>query len=138
MQGTTVGIRFGQFDRSPAKGRFEGGGLLALNATHADAATDRFAYKLSVGMFMQEPLLRPTGFLPGTVTRYPRVRQTRGSRGKPRLDARSADYDFAATARRTLVFIAGGLCGRHRRNHPWRTRTALAIRTRLDVQNTAG
>src|SRR5690348_6956673 len=49
MQGTTVGIRFGQFDRSPAAGRFEGGGLLAVNATHADAPTDRFAYKLSMG-----------------------------------------------------------------------------------------
>src|SRR5436190_9014614 len=52
MQGTTVGIRFGQFDRSPIEGRFEGGGLLSINTTHADAPSDRFAYKVSAGMFM--------------------------------------------------------------------------------------
>lgn len=106
MQGTTVGIRFGQFDRSPAAGRFEGGGLLAVNATHADAPTDRFAYKLSMGIFMQEPLLRPTGFLPGTVTPYPAF-VNQGTR-QPRFDAR-ADYDLA-DGRRKLV-VAGGIAG---------------------------
>ena len=106
MKGTSVGIRFGQFDRSPAEGRFEGGGLLALDATHAAAPSDRFAYKVSAGMFMQEPLLRPAGFLPGTVTRYPAF-VNEGTR-QPRLDAR-ADYDLA-DGRRTLV-IAGGIAG---------------------------
>src|SRR6188768_3987890 len=32
MQGTSVSIRFGQFDRSPAGGAFDGGGLFAISA----------------------------------------------------------------------------------------------------------
>jgi len=106
MRGTTVGVRFGQYDRSPAEGRFEGGGLLAVNALHADAPSDRFAYKVSAGMFMQEPLLRPPGFLPGTTTPYPAF-VNEGTR-QPRLDAR-ADYDLA-DGRRTIV-LAGGIAG---------------------------
>jgi iron complex outermembrane receptor protein len=103
MQGTTIGFRFGQFDRSPGEGRFEGGGLLALNATHARAPSDRFAYKVSAGMFLQEPLLRPAGFLPGTQTRYPAF-VNEGTR-QPRLDVR-ADYDLA-DGRRKLVIETG-------------------------------
>ena len=106
MQGTTVGIRFGQFDRSPIGGRFEGGGLLSVHATHADAPSDRFAYKVSAGMFMQEPLLRPTGLVPGTLAQYPMF-VNEGTR-QPRLDAR-ADYDLADGRRRLI--IAGGIAG---------------------------
>src|SRR5436190_1410692 len=59
MLGTTVAIRFGQFDRSPAGGPFDGGGLFSINATHASATSDRFAYKISGGWLAQEAFLRP-------------------------------------------------------------------------------
>src|SRR5581483_1066749 len=49
MQGTTVSIRFGQFDRSPPDGAFDGGGLFSISATHAEATNERFAYKVSGG-----------------------------------------------------------------------------------------
>src|SRR5689334_21037881 len=43
MTGTTLSIRFGQFDRSPAGGGFDGGGLFTFSATHAEAPSDRLA-----------------------------------------------------------------------------------------------
>src|SRR3954462_15393237 len=68
MQGTSVSIRFGQFDRSPTGGKFDGGGMFSVNATHARATSDRFAYKLSAGFLAQEAFLRPTGTIEGTGT----------------------------------------------------------------------
>src|SRR3954463_1389269 len=46
LQGTTATIRFGQFDRTPVGGTFDGGSLVSVGATHARAATDRLAYKV--------------------------------------------------------------------------------------------
>jgi outer membrane receptor protein involved in Fe transport len=105
MAGTSVAIRFGQFDRSPAGGRFDGGGLFSISATHAQATSNRFAYKISAGLFAQEAFLRPTGVLPGTQTLYPAFLNA-GTR-QPRFDAR-ADYDLEGG--RKLVF-AGGIAG---------------------------
>ncbi len=61
MAGTSASIQFGQFDRTRRGERFDGGGLFTINATHAVAPSDRFAYKVSGGMLTQEPLLRPVG-----------------------------------------------------------------------------
>src|SRR5205823_2195379 len=66
MLGTSLSIRFGQFDRSPSGGQFDGGGLFSVSATHAHATNDRLAYKISAGLLAQEPFLRPTGVVPGT------------------------------------------------------------------------
>ena len=63
MQGTSVTIRFGQFDRSRAGGPFDGGGLFSVHATHAEATSSRFAYMVSAGLLTQEPFLRPTGLV---------------------------------------------------------------------------
>jgi outer membrane receptor protein involved in Fe transport len=106
MQGTSVAIRFGQFDRSPPGARFDGGALFSISATHARAMNDRFAYKISAGLLAQENFLRPTGTVPGTATPYPPF-ANRGTR-QPRLDAR-VDYDLA-DGRRKLV-LAGGISG---------------------------
>src|SRR4029077_12053330 len=86
MQGTSVSIRFGQFDRSRPGGSFDGGGIFSVSATHAEATSDRFAYKISGGLLTQEPFLRPTGNVPGTATPYPAF-ENRGTT-QPRLDAR--------------------------------------------------
>jgi outer membrane receptor protein involved in Fe transport len=106
MQGTTVGVRFGQLDRSRSGGPFDGGGILALNATHARATSDRFAYKISAGLLTQEPFLRPVGNVPGTVTPYPPF-ENRGTT-QPRLDGR-ADYTLKGSGR--TIVVAGGFAG---------------------------
>ena len=106
MQGTSIAIRFGQFDRSPAAGPFDGGGLFSISATHAQATSDRFAYKISAGLFAQEAFLRPTGTVPGTQTSYPAF-ANRGTT-QPRVDAR-ADYDLEDGQRK--IVLAGGIAG---------------------------
>jgi outer membrane receptor protein involved in Fe transport len=106
MPGTSLAIRFGQFDRSPAEGSFDGGGIFSVSATHARATSDRFAYKISAGLLTQEPFLRPAGNVPGTATPYP-VFENRGTT-QPRLDAR-ADYDLEDG--RQKIILAGGIAG---------------------------
>ena len=55
MPGTRFALRFGQFDRSLPDGSYDGGGIFSLNAMHAAAPSDRFAYKVSAGLMTQEP-----------------------------------------------------------------------------------
>jgi iron complex outermembrane receptor protein len=103
---TSASIEFGHFDRTRAGEDFDGGGLFSVNATHAQAPTDQFAFKISGGLLAQEALLRPVGNVPGTNTSYPPF-QNRGTT-QPRLDAR-ADYDFADKRRK--IVLAGGITG---------------------------
>ena len=103
MSGNSLAVRFGQFDRSPPGGRFDGGGTFMFNAMHARATSDRFAYKISAGLLTQEPFLRPSGNVPGTGTPYPAF-ENRGTT-QSRLDVR-ADYDHPAS-RRKVVFAGG-------------------------------
>jgi iron complex outermembrane receptor protein len=106
MVGNSVAIQFGQFDRTPADGSFDGGGLFSFNATHAQAPTDCFAFKISAGLLSQEAFIRPAGNMTNVFhTPYPDF-QNRGTR-QPRLDAR-ADYDFD---RRRKLILAGGITG---------------------------
>ena len=106
MQGTSLAIRFGQFDRSPRGGQFDGGGLFSISATHAQATSDRFAYKISAGLLSQEAFLRPTGTIAGTQTPYPAY-VNRGTT-QPRLDAR-VDYDLENGQQK--IVLAGGIAG---------------------------
>jgi outer membrane receptor for ferrienterochelin and colicin len=105
LQGTSVAIRFGQFDRSPEGGSFDGGGLFSITATHAQATTDRFAYKVSAGLLTQEAFLRPVGTVAGGQSVYPPF-QNRGT-SQPKLDAR-VDYDLGG---RQQIVLAGGIAG---------------------------
>ena len=108
MTGTSVSIQFGQFDRTRSGEDFDGGGHFAINASHAEAPTDRFAFKVSAGLFTQEPFLRPLGSVPGSQPPIPYPDfQNRGTT-QPKLDAR-ADYDFAD--RRQKLILAGGIAG---------------------------
>ena len=106
MLGTSVGILFGQFDRSPPGGSFDGGGSFSLNVAHARAVSDRLAYKLSGGITAGEALLRPSGNLPGTRTPYPAY--PNAGTAQPKFDGR-VDYDFAD--RRQQIVFAGGVAG---------------------------
>jgi outer membrane receptor protein involved in Fe transport len=106
MQGTSLAIRFGQFDRSRPESSFDSGGIFSVSATHARATSDRFAYKISAGVLTHEPFLRPTGNVPGTATPYPPF-ENRGTT-QPKLDAR-ADYDLEDG--RQKIILAGGIAG---------------------------
>ena len=106
MPGTSLGIRFGQFDRTPPGEPFDGGGLFSIDVTHAAATSDRFAYKVSAGFLTQEAFLRPTGTLGGTDVAYPVFANTGTT--QPRLDAR-VDYELAD--RRGSLVLAGGITG---------------------------
>ena len=106
MAGTSVSIQFGHFDRSRPDSDYDGGGLFAVNATHAEAPSDRFAYKLSAGFLAQESLLRPMGNVPGTQTPYPAF-SNKGTT-QPKLDARA---DFTRPDRRQSLILAGGIAG---------------------------
>jgi iron complex outermembrane receptor protein len=106
MQGTSLGIRFGQFDRTPPGEPFDGGGLFSIDVTHAAAISDRFAYKVSAGFLTQEAFLRPTGTIGGTDVAYPVFPNTGTT--QPRLDAR-VDYDLPD--RRGSLVLAGGITG---------------------------
>lgn len=106
MAGTTLGIRFGQFDRTPPDEPFDGGGIFSIDVTHAAAPSERFAYKVSAGFLTQEAFLRPSGTIPGSAVPYPTF-PNKGTT-QPRLDAR-VDYDLAD--KRRSVALAGGITG---------------------------
>ncbi|HKE88585.1 MAG TPA: TonB-dependent receptor [Vicinamibacterales bacterium] len=104
MAGTSASIEFGHFDRTRTGGNYDGGGLFSINATHAEAPNDCFAFKISAGLLAQEAFLRPNGAEPGTGGLLFTNRGTK----QPKLEAR-ADYDFA-DGRSTLI-MAGGITG---------------------------
>jgi iron complex outermembrane receptor protein len=106
MQGTSVAMRFGQFDRSRTGDSFDGGGVFSVGALHAQATSDRFAYKVSGSVLIREAFLRPIGAVPGTQTVYPAF-DNRGTL-QPKLDAR-ADYDLVDG--RQKIVLAGGISG---------------------------
>jgi outer membrane receptor protein involved in Fe transport len=106
LQGTSLAIRFGQFDRSRDEGAFDGGGLFSISAIHAQATSDRFAYKVSAGLLAQEAFLRPAGTVPVTGTPYP-LYANRGTT-QPRFDAR-VDYDLEDGQQK--IVVAGGISG---------------------------
>jgi outer membrane receptor protein involved in Fe transport len=106
MLGTTFDLRFGQFDRSVKGQRFDGGGLFAVHATHAEAPNPQFAYKISASFLVQEPFSRPSGTIPGTDAPFPAF-ENQGTT-QPKIDAR-ADYDLP-DGRRKLT-LSGGIAG---------------------------
>jgi outer membrane receptor protein involved in Fe transport len=107
MQGTTATLGVGAFERT---GGEDAGSLWYLSGTHASAINDRWAFKLSAGGFVQDPLSRPTGFIPGSPktpsapqgTPYPAYTNTGTS--QPKFDGR-LDYDYEDG--RQLSFTGG-------------------------------
>jgi outer membrane receptor protein involved in Fe transport len=107
MQGTTATLGVGAFERS---GGEDAGSLWYLSGTHASAINDRWAFKLSAGGYVQDPLSRPTGFIPGSPktpsaplgTPYPAYTNTGTT--QPKFDGR-LDYDYEDG--RQLSFTGG-------------------------------
>ncbi|MEO8522074.1 MAG: TonB-dependent receptor [Acidobacteriota bacterium] len=107
MQGTTATLGLGMFERANDE---SSGSLWYASGTHAAALNDRWAFKLSAGGYVQDPLSRPTGFIPGSPvtptaprgTAYPAYTNTGTS--QPKFDGR-LDYDFEDG--RKLSFTGG-------------------------------
>jgi iron complex outermembrane receptor protein len=107
IQGTSVTVGLGTFDRSVGDNEAEGGMVVYFSGTHAQAINDRWSYKISGGGYSQDALARPTGTIPGAPggTQYPSFTNTGTT--QPKLDGR-LDYDFADGSR---LSFSGGFAG---------------------------
>ena len=64
IDSTSVTFGFGAINRDAPGNELDTGGLFRVNATHAQAVNDRWAYKVSAGFFSMDALPRPTGTIP--------------------------------------------------------------------------
>ena len=105
LDGNSATFTFGAFDRDTERGqKLDTGTLYGVNATHARAVNDRWAYKVSGGFYSQDAFSRPTGAIPnGTGTQYPGY-SNQGTQ-QPKFDTR-IDYDAPDGAYK-LVFAGG-------------------------------
>ncbi len=110
LNGNSATITFGAFNRDTSKGeQLDTGSLFGINATHARAVNERWAYKISAGGYTQDAFARPTGTIPnGAVppTQYPNF-ANQGTT-QPKLDAR---VDFDAPEGKYKLVFAGGYSG---------------------------
>ncbi len=108
LNGNSATITFGQFNRDPEGGeQLDSGALFGINATHARAINDRWAYKISAGGYTSDAYARPTGPIPnGTGTQYPSFSNTGTT--QPKFDAR---VDFDAPDGAYKLVVAGGYSG---------------------------
>jgi outer membrane receptor protein involved in Fe transport len=105
MQGTTATVGLGTFERTSG---VHSGSLLYASGTHAQAINDRWAYKLSIGQYQQDPMSRPTGIIPGSPppgTQFPAFRNTGTT--QPKFDGR-LDYDYPDGKK---LSFTGGVAG---------------------------
>ena len=106
LDGNSATITFGTFGRDSDRGEhLDNGTLFGINATHARAVNDQWAYKISAGGYTSDPYARPTGPIPNnTGTQYPNFTNTGTT--QPKFDAR-VDYD----AEKFKLVLAGGYSG---------------------------
>jgi iron complex outermembrane receptor protein len=105
-QGSSFTVGFGGFNRESSRSSQGAGSLFYVSGSHAQAVSDLWSYKVSAGVFTQDPLLRPTGAIPNdTGTQYPGFTNTGTT--QPKFDLR-VDRDFDDGRR--LVF-QGGVAG---------------------------
>lgn len=106
LNGNSATITFGTFGRDIDGGQQLGNGtLFGINATHARAVNDRWAYKISAGGYTSDAFARPTGAIPnGTGTQYPNF--VNQGTTQPKFDTR-VDYD----AEKYKLVFAGGYSG---------------------------
>jgi outer membrane receptor protein involved in Fe transport len=92
MLGTTLTLGMGTFDRSGGAADSNRGSLYYISATHAQALNDRWALKISGGVYTQDAFARPQGMVPNAFhTPYPSFNGEGTT--QPKVDAR-ADYDL--------------------------------------------
>jgi len=106
LQGSSLTVGFGGFDRNIPGRDQKAGTLFYVNGTHADAPNDRWSYKISAGAYSQDAFARPAGTIPNAFnTPYPAFPNTGTT--QPKFDAR-VDYDAENGSR---LIVAGGLAG---------------------------
>src|SRR4051794_13159934 len=106
IQGSSFTMGFGGFNRDTSNTQQGTGSLFYLSGSHAAAVNNYWAYKVSAGVYTQDPLARPTGAIPnGTGTQYPNFTNTGTT--QPKFDVR-VDRDFDDGKK--LVF-QGGVAG---------------------------
>jgi outer membrane receptor protein involved in Fe transport len=104
--GTSLVVSAGAFGRAIPGRDEDPGGIFSVNASHAQAVDDRWAYKVSAGYFAQHALPRPTGTIANPFnTPYPDY--VNSGTSQPKFDAR-VDRELAAGQRLTF---AGGVAG---------------------------
>jgi iron complex outermembrane receptor protein len=100
--GSSLTIGVGGFQRSAQGVDRSAGSVFYVNGSHAQAANDKVAYKISAGYFTQDALPRPVGTINSLGTPYPAY--TNEGTSQPKFDAR-VDYSLADSA--TLTFNGG-------------------------------
>jgi iron complex outermembrane receptor protein len=106
FQGSHFTLGFGGFGRDTSNNSQSAGSLFYISGSHAAAVNESWAYKVSAGVFTQDPLARPSGAIPnGTGTQYPPFTNTGTT--QPKFDVR-VDRDFEDGKK--LVF-QGGVAG---------------------------
>jgi outer membrane receptor for ferrienterochelin and colicin len=103
MLGSTLTLGIGNFDRSDGGAESDYGYLYYVNATHAQALNDRWAFKIGGGVFTQDAFARPQGNIPDSNIPYPPF-DNEGST-QPNVEGR-VDYDFP-DGKQHLIFSGG-------------------------------
>jgi iron complex outermembrane receptor protein len=104
--GSSLTMGVGGFQRSAQGVDRSAGSVFYINGSHAQAVSDKVAYKVSAGWFTQDALPRPVGTINNPFnTPYPDY--TNEGTSQPKFDAR-VDYSLADSA--TLTFN-GGVAG---------------------------
>jgi iron complex outermembrane receptor protein len=109
MQGTWATFGIGGFGKEVSSNGASGGSLFYARGTHARAANDRLAYKVSAGISASDAFARPIGNVPNGLTPptpYPPF-ENKGS-DQPKLDVR-VDYDYPDGVRK--LQFSGGIAG---------------------------
>jgi outer membrane receptor for ferrienterochelin and colicin len=92
MLGTALTLGIGTFDRSGGAAESNRGALYYVSSTHAQALSDRWAFKITGGVSTQDAFARPQGSIPNAFhTPYPPFPNVGAT--QPKVDAR-ADYDL--------------------------------------------
>jgi outer membrane receptor protein involved in Fe transport len=92
MLGSSFTLGIGTFDRSGGTAESSTGSLYYAKAAHAQALNDRWAYKITGGVYTQDAFARPQGAMPNDwQTPYP-IYANKGTTN-PKIDAR-VDYDY--------------------------------------------
>jgi outer membrane receptor protein involved in Fe transport len=103
--GTSFTFGIGTFDRSGGVAESNRGSLYYVNATHAQALNDRWAFKLTGSAYTQDAFARPKGTIPNQFNLYPSPSFKNEGTTQPKIDAR-VDYDLPG-GKRHFTFACG-------------------------------
>jgi outer membrane receptor protein involved in Fe transport len=95
----------GTFDRTGGVAGSGRGSLYYLNASHAQALNERWAFRVTTGAYTQDAFARPEGNIPNQINLIPSPSFINKGTTQPKADGR-LDYDFP-DGRQNLKFAGG-------------------------------